>query len=252
MDFRQTQASDVCGAMDELKRLAVEEPERLHAQARELALPLLEDGLYMIGRMRERLAEYEGFRETLRSVLADLDAIAPVSPASAQRGEESLRAWVEGGAPVDADGVGHVHEAAEDVRAVASDQENRLRRYKELALALHDAFQSVRGSRAWLVDDSEKAPLIDQLRRRYQAWLPPEPAGSKALEWLVADALHIADAPLPDGQPLVLFRDGGAIPMSKLRWSDELGNFYPAGRTPGSTGTQFRGRNSSGHRRAEP
>jgi hypothetical protein len=250
MHFRQTQASDVCGAMDELKRLAVEEPERLHTHASDLALALLEDGLYMIARMRERLAEYEHFREALRAILADLDAVAPVSPESAERGEESLRAWVDGGAPVDAEGVGRVHEAAEDIRAVASDQENRLRRYKELALASHDAFQSIRGSRAWLVADNGKAPLVDQLRRQYQAWLPPEPAGSRALEWLVADALHIANAPLPDGQPLVLFRDGGAIPMSKLRWSDELGNFYPAGRAPGTTGTQFRGRNSRGHRPA--
>jgi hypothetical protein len=36
--------------------------------------------------------------------------------------------------------------------------------------------------------------------------------------------------------------------MSKLRWSDELDNFYPAGRTPGTSGTQFRGRQSKGHR----
>jgi len=248
MIFRPTQASDVCGAMDELKRLAVEEPERLHANARELALPLLEDGRYMIGRMRDRLAEYEEFREALRGLLAELDAIQPVSQESGERGGASLLAWVEDGAAVDAAGVVQVHEAAEDVRTVASDQENRLRRYKELALATHDAFQTARGSRAWLVAEDQKAPLIDRLRRQYQAWLPPEPAGSKVLEWLVRDSLHIAEAPLPDGQPHVLFSDGGAIPMSKLRWSEELGNFYPAGAEPGPTGERFRGRDSTYHR----
>ena len=75
---RNTRFSDVCGTMDELKRLAVEEPGRLHDQPAAEVIPLLEDALYMIGRMEQRVHEYEVFRERLRDLLAQLDGLDPV------------------------------------------------------------------------------------------------------------------------------------------------------------------------------
>lgn len=240
--MRQTGFSDVCGAMDELKRLAVEEPERLAASPEALLRPLLEDALYMIGRMRGRVAGYARFRTQIRAALAALEKLPEVAEEPARQGAARIEDWLRRGAPLDAAGVADLHAAAEDVRSVASLQENVLRRGKDIALQVHAAFEAVREGRPWLLDEAAKAPLIDRLRRNHQAWLPPEPAAGIMLEWLAKDRLTVEEGTRSDGQPVVLFDDGGSIPMSQLRWSAELRNFHPAGSAPGASGRSYRGK----------
>ncbi|MBN2452087.1 MAG: hypothetical protein JXR77_16995 [Lentisphaeria bacterium] len=248
MSTRQTGFSDVCGAMDELKRLAAEEPDRLAATPGTLVLPLLEDALFMIGRMRQRVLAYRAFREDIREALGALDRLPEVVETPAARGAEGIREWLRRGAPLDAAGVAELHEAAEEVRSVASLQEGVLRQGKEAALQVHAAFEEVREGRPWLLRDAEKPSAVDRLRRTYQAWLPPEPAAGILLDWLLRDRLTVQEGTRDDGQPVVLFDDGGAIPMSKLRWNAGLENFHPAGSAPGTTGLNYRGRRSRGHR----
>lgn len=248
MAMRQTGFSDVCGAMDELKRLAVEEPERLAAAPGTLVRPLVEDGLYMIGRMRGRLDAYRRLRERLQAVLEALAQLPAVAGEPARRGAERIDAWLGEGAPLDPAGVAELHAAAEEIRSVASAQEQVLRQGKALALQLHDAFEEVREGRPWLLGEADRENLGERLRQRHQAWLPPEPAAGIMLDWLGRDRLTVQEDQRQDGQPVVLFDDGGAIPMSQLRWSAELGNFHPAGTAPGTRGRSYRGSDSEGHR----
>ena len=58
MAFRRTLFSDVCGTMDELRRLLCEEYEHIARDPAGLVNPLLEDALFMLGRMRNRQEEY--------------------------------------------------------------------------------------------------------------------------------------------------------------------------------------------------
>ena len=67
MAARKTSFSDVCGTMDELKRLLHEEHERVVAGPVELIEPLLDDARYMLDRMRHRLETYRGFRARFRA-----------------------------------------------------------------------------------------------------------------------------------------------------------------------------------------
>ena len=248
MSTRATGFSDVCGAMDELKRLVVEEPARVAAGPEEAVRPLVEDALGMVGRMQARIAAYGQFREQLRGLLAALDHLPAVSDDSARRGVERIEAWLGEGGSVCAAGVAEVHAAAEEIRSVASAQENALRQGKDLALRVHGAFDAVRDGRPWLLEEEERGSMVERLRRQYQAWLPPEPAAGIMLDWLARDRLVVRDGGRQDRQPVVLFDDGGAIPMSQLRWSPELGNFHPANTVPGSSGRSYRGAASAGHR----
>ena len=87
-----------------------------------------------------------------------------------------------------------------------------------------------------LLADADGASVMQQARRRYEAWLPPEPDGRKLLEYLGASRAHVLDRRLPDGQPVVQFEDGGAMPMSLIRWDEDVKNFRPAGFLRGRTG----------------
>src|SRR5947208_16590360 len=71
---RQTRFRDVCGSVDELKRVLYEEPDRAAAEPRVLDA-LIEDVLYMLARMEQRLEEYEQFRTALLTVARELPQI---------------------------------------------------------------------------------------------------------------------------------------------------------------------------------
>lgn len=225
---RQTQFSDVCGGMNELRRLAAEEPDRLQDQAPDLVLPMLEDARYMIGRMAERIDEYRDLAKEITRLEEAIASVEIISHTPCDTGSQAIHAWVRRGAPVDEQGVSELYEAVEEVRSVASAQENTLRRFKDLTLQLHAAFEQVRGERPWLLAEADRESHVSQLQRRYQAWLPPAPAGEILLDWMTRDRLTVQEGDRSDGQPVVLFDDGGAIPMSKIRWDANIRNFYPA------------------------
>ena len=66
----------------------------------------------------------------------------------------------------------------------------------------------------------------------WEAWLPSEPHRARLVDFLSKSRAYVI---WPDGsangrgeQPLVQFEDGGLMPMSEVRWSDAVRNFYPA------------------------
>jgi len=237
---RQTRFSDVCGTMDELKRLLYEEYDHVASDPDTTAKPLLDDALSMLERMRSRLEAYAEFREQIRDVLSRMDAVDEVDYREGQealaRIGENLRA-MRSGQEVDVDAVGTL---AEDVRAVASALEHRLRAYKDLVLKVCDLLIRVRGDRAWIISGDAAESLETHFRRRYQAWLPPEPHCSKLLERLTSSLAYVVEGQLPDGEPEVHFMDGGAMPMSAVRWDPHVENFHPASYRPAPTGRKYR------------
>lgn len=240
MAARKTSFSDVCGTMDELKRLLHEEHERVVADPVELIEPLLNDARYMLDRMQQRLETYRGFRARFRDILARLEEIEDVEMQKGLEALEFLRGSLEPQEEFRKQEVQSLSEGAERVRAVASAQEGRLRSYKDQALAAYDLFQEIKGSRPWIVTKDAASSFREKLEKQHQAWLPPEPHRERLLGWLSDARAVVADEAGPRDEPIVQFEDGGSIPMSQVRWSEAIGNFHPASFEPGPTGRNYR------------
>jgi len=238
MEYRQTRFSDVCGTMDELKRLWEEERDKVFKGPENCVEPLLEDALFMLSRMNERLKEYRSFVEEVRRCIELMEKVEEADLEGAEKAADFIRSYVKSTKGPEGAEFEKLDDAAESIRSVANDQESRLRTCKELALKIYASFMKVKGNRKWLLEEGED--LKGNLEKKYQAWLPPEPHKEKILEFLVKSRAYVIEASQPGEQPTVRFEDGGLIPMSRVRWDPDIQNFYPAGFKPSSTGRKYR------------
>lgn len=233
MQYRHTKFSDVCGTMDEFKRLLYEEKEEIFKDPESHLEPLLEDGLFMLSRMEGRLKEYRNFAEKISKHVQLMDEIKEADSAKASRFVELIRKQILSKELA----VEKLAGAAESIRSVANELENRLRTYKDLALGFYALFLKVKGDRNWLL---EPEGLESDLKSKYQAWLPPEPHRSKLIKRLVDARAYVVKSSQMGEQPLVQFEDGGLIPMSQVRWDSNIENFHPAGFKPSPSGRRYR------------
>ena len=255
MAFQQTSFSDVCGTTDELKKRLYEEYDRVASDPEGVLGELVDDVVYMIGRMNKRLEEYRALQETMREILVSMETIGEADREKAEKAVHFIQQRIQSPQAFRETDVTEIDSAAEEARSVAGDQENRLRQYKDLALRLYDEFMEIKGSRSWLVEEEDKGTLIETLRKRYQAWLPSEPHGEILLDWLSRARAVVSETRASDGQPVVQFEDGGAMPMSQVRWDPEIRNFHPASFQPDPTAKQYRGkspRSLQGEREKKP
>ena len=238
MKYRQTRFSDVCGALDEVKRLLHEEREKVFKSPENSLEPLLEDALFMLLRMSDRLQEYGSFIEEVRIYMEPIEKVKEVDLERAENSMKFMRSYIKSiKGPEEAD-LEKLDNVAELIRSVANDLEHKLRACKELSLKIYDCFLKVKGNRVWLLEEGEN--LTANLEKKYQAWLPPRPHKDKLLEYLVKSEARIIEAPQPIEQPIVQFEDGGLIPMSKARYNPDTDNFYPAGFKPSPSGRSYR------------
>ncbi len=146
---RNTRYSDVCGSVDEFKRHVAEGPRALREHDDEIA-ELFDDIRHMIGRMYRRQREYTAFTDRLRALIERLEAVPIVDRAPADEGLAELERMLAAGETGDAE---RLNELAEQVRAVASAQEQRLREHKAAALEVQAAYRAVKGPRDWSGDE---------------------------------------------------------------------------------------------------
>jgi len=150
---RSTKYSDVCGSIDEFKRNVTEGAEVLAERRAEIA-ELFDDIRHMIGRMYRRQREYTAFADRLRAIIEELAAIEIVDRTPADEGLAELELMLDGGEELGA--VERLNELAEQVRAVASAQEQRLRDHKTAALEILALYREVKGPRDWSEDEAEE------------------------------------------------------------------------------------------------
>ncbi|MDP6775789.1 MAG: hypothetical protein QGI83_03385 [Candidatus Latescibacteria bacterium] len=232
MPNRPTRFSDVCGTIDELlTRLRNEYDQVAEDPEGELG-SLVDDALAMIRHMARRRAEYGELQVALRGLLEGMEAVEDPPVDRAERAAGLLHDAFKSSEAFRGIPAGEVEDAAERIRKVAGDFENRLRQCKEQVLRLHEEFLRVKGGRPWLVDEGDKPSYVYSLQKEHQAWLPPEPHRKELIDWLTRDRAAISETRLPDGQPVVQFEDGGEIPMSQVRWDPEVRNFHPASFRP--------------------
>jgi hypothetical protein len=238
MEYRQTRLSDVCGTIDELKRLLEEERDKVFKSPENYVEPLLDDALYMLFRMNKRLKEYRNFVEEVRECIKLMEKVEEADLEGAKESTDFIRSYVKSIKGPEGAEFKKLDNMAEAIRSVANDQEGRLRKCKELALKIYASFMKVKGNRGWLLEEGEN--LKENLEKKYQAWLPPEPHKEKILEFLVKSRAYVIEASRLGEEPRVQFEDGGLILMSKVRWDLDIENFYLAGFKPSPSGRKYR------------
>ncbi|MBI3971018.1 MAG: hypothetical protein HY332_06985 [Chloroflexi bacterium] len=227
-----------------------EEPETAAATPQPLE-SLIDDAVFMLGRMEQRLQEYERFRQEVSGIADALEQIGGSLRQEAVAMAPSLKAQLRSGQPLAGTERDTVVARAEAIRDVAQDTENKLNHYKELALALARTYRDVKGNRRWVLDE-EEAAAAEALpgEPEWARWLPPSPHRERIIRWIQSGRAHLlvrdrgaADSGGPrdsdaagnpsaedrDQPPYVQFQDGGVMPLPDVRWSEEIRSFYAAG-----------------------
>ncbi|MBI2302602.1 MAG: hypothetical protein HYU66_27165 [Armatimonadetes bacterium] len=152
-----TKHVDVCGTIDELEALWAERPELADTDPEQL-FALVEHALAMLRRMEQRLSVYSEFAESVRAAVSEMTMLRPpdhaLAPALRQRLRDAIGA---GGAAVAADFEALVA-TAEELRDIASASEEVLYRYRDLAIAIGNLYEGVRGARDWSQPGQTPAP----------------------------------------------------------------------------------------------
>ncbi len=141
-----TKFRDVCGCVDYIKGILRDDPASVQADPHRFD-QLLDHALYMIDRMYKREDEYRQFLADVITLCAQTPK-GP-DPAMASKAAEEIM-FVLHNHPED---VGKytelLNQLAEDVRHVASCQEQVLREHKELAVKVNRLYKDVKGARNW-------------------------------------------------------------------------------------------------------
>ncbi len=145
---RQTHYTDVCGSIDELKRIEEEEPARVRSDAAHVEA-LLDDIQHMMERMQRR---WEVYREAADALLDAAQAMQEITGPDVPGGLEKLaemRQFLLERPDEVAANVPWLHQTAEEVRSVAGANEKTLYAYREAWIEAGAAYLRVKGSRAW-------------------------------------------------------------------------------------------------------
>lgn len=235
--LRTTRFSDVCGSVNELKRLLREEQPRDSS----VMAGLLEDVRSMLERMEGRLQEYAHFEQEAGALFQRLRSLGP------SRLEEALTIASQVGTAMERgrlaeEAIEAVCAQAERIRDVANDQEQKLRQAREASIALYRLYVGLRGKRDWSLEERAGVTATDHvagLAAQLGSWLPPSPHRERILDYLADGRAYVLPPEGERKEPYVDFENGGGgMPLRHVRWSDSVRNFYPAGQEPHPAGLQ--------------
>ena len=232
---RQTRFSDVCGTVDELKRVMAEDPQA--GLEPEALCDLVDDCTYMVRRMQMRLDEFHNLRDELTRLLQTMQDIPDSRLPQALDLAQQMKACMREEGALSPSQVEDLSHQAEGVRSVAGEMEHLLRASKAAAIELRGLYSAVEGGRDWN-EEMGQAELAG-MEARLAAWLPPEPHRQRILDYLAKARAHLL--PAAEGEvPFVQFEDGGVMALSAVRWSDAVSNFVPASFNPDPRARRYR------------
>ncbi len=154
---RLTKYTDVCTSVDELQAALQREP-RLRTAEREALVGLLDDAVYMIGRMYRREREYGAFAEGLSAICEEMRSTPTVDRGPADGAAAELRRVVSSARETGTSDLTRLNALAEQVRAVAQAQEDRLRAQKQAAIRVLARYLTLRGDRDWSAEEQDGGP----------------------------------------------------------------------------------------------
>ena len=146
---RHTLSSDVCGAIDEIRR-RLEKPTETEGPEPERLGSLIEDACYMLRRMQRRREHYEEFARALCELAERAAAIGGPNLDDAETAGDALQSVLAQGLDVP-----RLVDLAEQVRDAANKMEQSLYAHRDLAIDVNRAYEKVRGGRDWSRKKSE-------------------------------------------------------------------------------------------------
>jgi len=146
---RQTNYSDVCGTIDELKKLLKERPEMAQENPARF-FELIDDLCYMLSRMQVRQDKYQKFADSVMSVAQRLKEITGPDIGYAYKKADEIRNFLRSEPVRVSEELNKLYDMAEEVRDVANRMEKEvLYAYRDLAKELGRLYEEIRGSRKW-------------------------------------------------------------------------------------------------------
>ena len=145
---RQTHYSDVCGTIDEFKKVLEEKPEMAQSHPAYL-FELIDDACYMLSRMQGRRGKYREFAAAVASVSEALSHVGGPEPEDAYGKADEIRDFLESKPDNVTEGLQELYELAEGIRDVANNMEGTLKAYSDLSKELGKLYTQIRGSRKW-------------------------------------------------------------------------------------------------------
>ncbi|HET6383399.1 MAG TPA: hypothetical protein VFJ58_08420 [Armatimonadota bacterium] len=145
---RTTHFLDVCGSIDELKRILTDDPGIASRDPARLNR-LLEDALYMIHRMDRRLEQYHDFCENVESQIRRMELCIGVDWEPAEQSAAIIRQALTDRPAAIPKNLKKLFEEAEKIRNVASGLEEALYLLRDACIEIFTLYEEVRGARQW-------------------------------------------------------------------------------------------------------
>ncbi|MBD3183187.1 hypothetical protein GF312_12905 [Candidatus Poribacteria bacterium] len=146
---RQTSFYDVCGTVDELKKLMEENPEIASSNPERL-FELIDDACYMLSRMQRRREKYQEFAQNAKAVAEKLNQVKGPKTEDAFENADNLKIFLREHPDQLSDKLNDAFDMAEGIRDVANRMEKEvLYAYRDLAIELGTLYSQIKGSRKW-------------------------------------------------------------------------------------------------------
>jgi len=143
-----TKHVDVCGTIDELKRLWEQQPELADTDAARLH-ELLAHVLTMLRRIEQRLTAYGEFAAAVGACAAEMGALQHPDHAPVPALHRQLSDVIAAGGTAVREHLEEVFAAAEALRKIAGDSERVLYGCRDLAIEIGGLYEDLRGARIW-------------------------------------------------------------------------------------------------------
>lgn len=146
---RQTNYCDVCGTIDEFKRLLKDEPEIVKRNPSRL-FELIDDIFYLLSRMQRRREVYKEAVEVIETLVEKMKQVeGPDTEEAYQRGK-ILKDLLKNTPEKASQNLEYLYEVVEGIRDVANRMEKEvLYPYRDLFIELGEIYNQVKGSREW-------------------------------------------------------------------------------------------------------
>ena len=143
-----TKHVDVCGTIDELKRLWEQQPELADTNP-EHQKALLDHAAKMLRRIEQRLDAYREFAQAVQARAEEMAQLVHPDHAPAPALRAELESRIEAGSQSVTANLESMFTAAEAIRTIAGDSELVLYRYRDLAIEIGALYDAIRGGREW-------------------------------------------------------------------------------------------------------
>jgi hypothetical protein len=146
---RQTNYSDVCGTIDEFKKLLKDQPDIAKDDPSRL-FELIDDVCYLLSRMQRRREAYKEALETVSIVLEKLKQVEGPNTQDAYQKADILKEFLKESPEKVTEKLDYIYEVVEGMRDVANCMESKaLYPYRDLFIELGEVYAQIKGSREW-------------------------------------------------------------------------------------------------------